>query len=285
MGLGDVYVSRRVADDWRYWSRPEMIGSSVNSPGFEADVSLSADGRWLYTGRVDFNEPHSQGRADLYRNRLPDTIRSNITITSVGQLIDAVTGRGIQGEVQFVLQRENLDLGKVKTTSTGEFSILIMPGAVFKVIGTAPGYQTSGVIFDTRHTRTIDPPKHVRVALQKGGTSTQTDHLTDIRVLFPTGSDRLDRTARADLRRFANAWPAGGSPPIILHAFTDSVGTTEANMGLAQRRAEAVAAELRRLGIPSDRVSLQARGEATTAGPGEDAGTLRLNRRVDVRVE
>lgn len=285
MGLGDVYVTRRVADDWRYWSRPEMIGASVNSPGFEADVSLSADGRWLYTGRVDFNEPGSQGRADLYRNRLPDTIRSNITITSVGRLVDAATGRGIQGEVQFIVQRENLDLGKVRTTPTGEFSILIMPGTIYKVIGTAPGYQTGGVIFDTRHTRTIDPPKHVRVSLQKGGTSTQTDVLTDIRVLFPTGSDRLDRTARADLRRFAAAWRTGGSPAISLHGFTDSVGTGEANMDLARRRAESVAAELRSLGVPSDRISLQARGEAPTAGTGADAGTPRLNRRVDVRVE
>ncbi len=283
MGLGDVYVSRRVADDWRYWSRPEMIGSSVNSPGFEADVSLSADGGWLYTGRVDFNEPQSEGRADLYRNRLPDTIRSNITITSVGRLIDAATGKGISGEVQFILQKENLDLGKVRTTAEGDFSILIMPGAIYKVIGSAPGYQSGGIVFDTRRTKTTDPPKHIQVSLQKGSTSTETDRLTDIRILFATGSDRLDRSARADLRRFVSAWRTGGSPAVTLLGFTDTVGTESANIGLAQRRAEAVAVELRNLGIPADRISVQARGEAP--GAGADAGSPRLNRRVDLRVE
>lgn len=281
-GLGDIYVTRRVADDWRYWSKPELTGSSVNTPVFEADVSISPDGRWLYTARVDMEEPPSRGRSDLYRSRLPDTLGSTTTIIVTGQLVDAATGAGLRGEAQILIQRRNMDLGIVETDREGRFSMRVMPGLMLKVIGIAPGYETGGVIFDGRRIDPTDPPRFVQVQLRRSARAPA----QDIRVLFATGSARLDGAARGELQRFAEAWKnAGGHRNVTLYGYTDSVGDAEKNLDLAENRAKSVAEELRRLGVPAGFIRVVPRGEAPSAGDRDDLGSDRLNRRVDVSVE
>lgn len=45
MGSCDIYISRR---EGKEWSKPFNIGAPVNTPGWESQPSLSADGRTLY---------------------------------------------------------------------------------------------------------------------------------------------------------------------------------------------------------------------------------------------
>ncbi len=45
MGSCDIYVSRRSGDRW---GTPRNLGSNINTPGWEAQPALSADGRSLY---------------------------------------------------------------------------------------------------------------------------------------------------------------------------------------------------------------------------------------------
>jgi outer membrane protein OmpA-like peptidoglycan-associated protein len=66
--------------------------------------------------------------------------------------------------------------------------------------------------------------------------------------------------------------------------YADPRGSAAYNLLLSQRRAQAVATVLGCTGLPSDRVVVEARGAAATAGSAGDADDFALERRVTVRL-
>jgi outer membrane protein OmpA-like peptidoglycan-associated protein len=66
MGSCDIYISRR---EGKEWSKPFNIGAPVNTPGWESQPSLSADGRTLY-----FVSTRSGGVGgyDIWKSELKD---------------------------------------------------------------------------------------------------------------------------------------------------------------------------------------------------------------------
>jgi outer membrane protein OmpA-like peptidoglycan-associated protein len=67
---------------------------------------------------------------------------------------------------------------------------------------------------------------------------------------------------------------------IISAGHTDTAGPPDYNMGLSERRAETVAAELVRAGIPAEIIVIEAFGETDLAVPTPDNTPEQLNRRV-----
>ncbi len=65
---------------------------------------------------------------------------------------------------------------------------------------------------------------------------------------------------------------------------TDRAGSDAYNMGLSQRRAEAVAAMMASMGIPQSEISTAARGEEEPRVPTEDGVRNPQNRRVEIGV-
>ncbi|MEL6671017.1 MAG: hypothetical protein AAFR61_02465 [Bacteroidota bacterium] len=49
-GLGDhdIFVSQRLDDTWRNWSRPENVGAPINTDGYDFDFYMSANGKSLF---------------------------------------------------------------------------------------------------------------------------------------------------------------------------------------------------------------------------------------------
>ncbi|MDF3076511.1 MAG: OmpA/MotB domain protein [Sphingobacteriaceae bacterium] len=66
MGRCDIYVSRR---EGKGWSKPFNLGAPVNTPGWESQPTLSADGRILY---FTSTRPGGLGGYDIYRTELKE---------------------------------------------------------------------------------------------------------------------------------------------------------------------------------------------------------------------
>ena len=75
---------------------------------------------------------------------------------------------------------------------------------------------------------------------------------------------------------------AGGVARIQATGHADRSGPAEYNIGLSERRAEAVRAELIRQGLPADSISIFARGEADPLVPTDDGVREPQNRRVEI---
>jgi outer membrane protein OmpA-like peptidoglycan-associated protein len=103
---------------------------------------------------------------------------------------------------------------------------------------------------------------------------------TDLNPGTPAGTDvpfavnKFDITPAHTLQltAFRDAWvAAGGTDDVLVHGYASTDGDQGPNWTLSCNRAQAVQAELIRLGIPAVRVDIVAHGESTDFGPGAAA--------------
>lgn len=103
-------------------------------------------------------------------------------------------------------------------------------------------------------------------------------------VLFEFGSHTLSPEADAYLREVARLTLDKTSQQLSLEGHTDNVGSEGFNQALSARRAEAVAAALKRLGVPEARLQTTGRGLSQPIAPNDSDLGRRLNRRVEIVV-
>lgn len=106
----------------------------------------------------------------------------------------------------------------------------------------------------------------------------------DLLLTFELGSDRLSRKAIQNLREFAKAMShdALKNKGIMIAGHTGASGSDVYNMALSRRRAQAAASFLQSLGIPSERIAAEGRGESEPRVA--DDPFSRINNRVEVSI-
>ena len=98
-------------------------------------------------------------------------------------------------------------------------------------------------------------------------------------ILFPFNSAELTPEAQGDIE--ANAKKLSGSSfSVTLEGHTDERGTSEYNLALGQRRAQAVLTYLVSLGVPTSRLTTVSYGENIPLEPGPSEDAWAVNRRV-----
>ncbi|KPF78876.1 hypothetical protein IP78_10185 [Brevundimonas sp. AAP58] len=102
-------------------------------------------------------------------------------------------------------------------------------------------------------------------------------------IYFERGRDQLLSSARQTLDALV-AQMGKSDEPILLSGHTSRFGEESDNVGLSQRRANAVRDYLVGRGVPAARITTAAYGETRPARPTADGVTEPLNERVEVRV-
>jgi outer membrane protein OmpA-like peptidoglycan-associated protein len=107
----------------------------------------------------------------------------------------------------------------------------------------------------------------------------------DYLVFFAFDSAELEADARQTFAEAAEAYRrTGEAQQITATGHTDTSGSAEYNLELSQRRAEAVAAELGRQGVPATDIVTIGRGEEDLLVPTADGVREPRNRRVEIVV-
>lgn len=101
-------------------------------------------------------------------------------------------------------------------------------------------------------------------------------------VFFDFDSSALTPEARNILRSAADAAKQGNYTRIVLTGHADRAGPSDYNFGLSRRRADAVKAELVRLGVSSAEITTEAKGESEPLVPTADGVPEAQNRRVEI---
>jgi len=101
-------------------------------------------------------------------------------------------------------------------------------------------------------------------------------------VFFDFDKSNITAEAARILDSAASAYANCGTANVMLAGHTDRAGSPKYNLGLAQRRADAVRAYLTGRGIPDGRLTTQAFGESAPRVPTADGVREAQNRRVEV---
>jgi len=100
-------------------------------------------------------------------------------------------------------------------------------------------------------------------------------------VYFDYDSADIKEDSRAGLRQNADKLNAGNLGVVTVEGHCDERGSTEYNLALGERRANAVKRYLVDLGVPSNNLRTVSFGEERPAVQGHDESAWRYNRRAD----
>jgi OmpA family len=103
-------------------------------------------------------------------------------------------------------------------------------------------------------------------------------------VFFGFDEAQLTADAQDVVAQAAQAYRTDGSATIMVTGHTDTVGSSAYNQNLSERRAEAVAVELVRQGVPQTAITTVGRGEQDLLVPTGDEVREAQNRRVEIQL-
>ena len=107
----------------------------------------------------------------------------------------------------------------------------------------------------------------------------------EIRVYFTTGTATPSAASTDQLPRAAAYLSSHPDKRVRIVGHADSAGSGEDNPTLSRRRADAVADALAGLGVPRERLRVEARGTADPLVPPASEGMQPQNRRVDIVID
>jgi len=104
-------------------------------------------------------------------------------------------------------------------------------------------------------------------------------------VFFDWNKSDITPEAASILDNAAQAYATTGNAQVMLAGYTDTSGTASYNMGLSQRRADAVKAYLAGKGVPDAALQTQAFGETKLLVQTADGVREPQNRRVEIVIQ
>ncbi|WP_345238073.1 OmpA family protein [Hymenobacter saemangeumensis] len=260
------------------WSAPENVGWPINSPDDEVFFVLSASGRFGY---VASDRPGGQGGKDIYRitflgpekrpflsqqDRLlaasPVPVKQALPVVTVpvvtpevtvlkGVITDIGSPQTLQAQIEVIDNVTGQVVSALQSSANGKYLVSLPSGANYGIVVRHENYLY--------HSENVNLPpsagyaevvKNVRLQKMEPGSNVVLSN-----VFFEPGKATLRPESTAELERLVKLLNENSKLKLQLTSHTDNSGSPEANLGLSERRAQAVMAYLTDHKIKPDRLT------------------------------
>ncbi len=276
-GSMDIYITRRLDSTWQHWSEPQNLGPHLNSEAWDAYYTVPASGEYAYF--VSTND--SYGMGDIFRVKLPESLRPKAVVLVSGKVLDAKSGKPIDARIKYEILANGKEIGSASTSpATGVYKITLPAGENYGYRAEAPGYVAVSENLDLTRTDHYQEMERnlTLVPIEKG----QTIRLNNI--FFETGKAELQKESFAELDRVVNMLNERSTMEIAISGHTDSIGSAPANKALSDSRAKSVQAYLIEKGINAKRMVAKGYGDAKPIAPNSTEQGRQQNRRVEFTI-
>jgi outer membrane protein OmpA-like peptidoglycan-associated protein len=276
-GEMDIYVSRRLDDTWTHWSEPENLGPAINTSDYEAHFTIPASGAYAYFCSAE----NSLGEFDIFRMKLPETIKPVPTVLLQGIVLDQITKQPVVAEVIV----EDLDQKQAPQRldydpAVGDFKLVLDTQKQYGLTAQRKGYQSGGMVIDlTKETQYRELRREVLLAPIEIG---QKVTLNTIR--FSQSKYDLLPASLPELDRIAQMMTENATMEILLEGHTDNVGDFDANVQLSKDRVEEVKRYLATKNITPGRIQTKGYGPTRPISPNTTEESRKQNRRVEFTI-
>lgn len=274
-GSQDIFVTTRLDNTWKSWSRPENLGAEVNSRNWEAYFTIPASGEYAYVG----SRKASMGKMDLYRIKVKNAPKPEPIVIVSGKVIDSKT----QKPVEAIIKYETLDLdnpyqGEAKTNpQTGEYKIALNAGSKYSFHAKADGYF--GIndyinLLDLEQFLELKRNLELRPIIE--GEVVRLNNIFFERgkwQLLPESAPELDKVYDLLIKYIEINIEIGGHTEV-----------GHADKKLSQKRAESVKNYLCNKGISSERIQAVGYGNTKPINDNTTEKKRAMNRRVEFRI-
>ncbi len=273
----DIFMARRLSDDWQHWSEPVNLGRGINTVGFDAYYTVPASGEYGYM----VSNINTIGLADIIRFRIPNSLRPDPVVLVSGKVLNARTNKPLAAIIRFDDLTTGKEVGEARVNPrTGDYNIALPAGRNYGFHAAAPGYLS---VNENLELTDLEEYGEVRrdlllVPIEIG----QAIQLKN--VFFVRSKAELLAESYPELDRLVKIMMDNPTIEIELSGHTDSLGDAEANLQLSEQRVQSVKNYLVGRGVPSRRISGKGYGGSMPIAPSDTEANRQLNRRVEFKI-
>ncbi|GGG35923.1 RICIN domain-containing protein [Hymenobacter glacieicola] len=285
-GSADIFVSQRLDDSWTRWSEPRNVGAPLNGPGFDAYLSLSADGKQAYyaasrtaNGPADlFRTVTGVAPSDTVKPAPPEPVAPAVAARTLltGRTLDAKTRQPLATEVKAIRLGNDLAFNATARTDVagGNYQLTLPPGR-YRLLASRAGYLTA------TDTVTMSGSRALELLLVPAAVGSSLELPT---LIFAQGKYTLLPASYTELNRLARTLQDNPTVNIRLEGHTDNQGRADLNVKLSEERVAEVKRYLVVKGVPETRISTIGYGGSRPRASNEKEETRKLNRRVEFTI-
>lgn len=282
----DLYISQRLDETWRNWSKPINLGSPVNTEGSETSLVFFQDDDFAYY----ISTTNSDGYGDINKIRIKaeilaaeiDSIELAPEIepsqySAMFSLKDASTNFTIQGKAFYFQESDTIEL-------SADENLLILnelaAGQQVKIEFKSKGYlsESRKIGFNDLTEADSDVMEVLLEPLSKGNVITLKN------VLFHRGTANFVAGTQSELDLVVEMLNENPEVSIFLKGHTDNFGNERLNTKLSEQRVLSVEKYLISKGISADKIDGKGYGGSQPKYSNEQEQTRKLNRRVEFEI-
>jgi outer membrane protein OmpA-like peptidoglycan-associated protein len=229
---------------------------------------------------VSYQNTH--GSADIFRVKLPQSLRPERVIIVSGKVIDRKTNKPIAADIYYekLSTGENVGIAKANAT-TGEYKIALPANERYGFRAEAPNYIPINENLDltTIQIQTEEISRNLfLVPIEKG------QALVINNLFFDFAEHTLLTASFPELERLVKLMQENPNMKIELEGHTDNIGSAQANLELSIKRVNAVKQFFVDRGINEKRITARGRGAAKPIAPNTTEEGRAKNRRVECTI-
>lgn len=262
-GSADLFVSRRLDDTWQSWSKPQNLGTSINSDKWDSFLCLQETGKFA----LMVSQKEHNASLDLYEIALPSFAQANPMRIIRGQIFNKETKDKLDASIQ--INGESL-----QESISGNFEIELASTERHQLLISKSGYYSEQEIIPIGE-EMLELVVNL-IPLKEG----EEIHLKNVH--FEANKTTILGASKLELEQLLNMMQSYPEMEIEIAGHT-SGHTIELQL-LSEQRAEAIQDYLIREGIPKNRIKTIGFGGTKALVPNDTEANKQKNRRVSFKI-
>ncbi|PKL85268.1 MAG: hypothetical protein CVV22_09025 [Ignavibacteriae bacterium HGW-Ignavibacteriae-1] len=276
-GDNDMFISKRLDDTWTNWTEPTNLGSEINTRGWDAYYTISAEGKYAYF----VSSENSIGTEDIFRLELPSEITPDPVFLLRGKVLNSKTEQPVSASIKYETLPDGIEAGFATSNAlTGDYRIVLPSGKKYGYYAVAEGFVAVNQNLDLREVYDygeLNVDLYL-VPIEKG----QTVRINNI--FFEFGAYELLDDSFIELNRLKESLNANPQMMILVKGHTDNIGNDARNQVLSENRANSVKQYLIEQGIDSTRIRINGMGSKSPIADNNTEEGREKNRRVEFEI-
>ncbi|NRB49856.1 MAG: OmpA family protein [Saprospiraceae bacterium] len=278
VGLGklDVFVSERLDSTWTNWSLPRNLGRTLNTKDYDWGYRIHTDGETLLYNIA-------KGRnLDIYQLNLPSEVQPSKVSTVTG-LVYSLDSVALTATITWTNLETDEQVSTQKTDpASGTFFATLPLETLYGYTISKEGYLPKSGNVDLRR-------GHQNLNVIEYLASIEEMKKTDIslpvtNLFFGTASYEIEPASFPSLKILANALLKSSNIKLSINGHTDDVGSSQDNLLLSKKRAQALRDYLIEQGCKPEQLIAEGFGETQPIVPNDSEANRAKNRRVELKI-
>lgn len=277
-GLGMLDIVKSTIGKDGKWGAPVNLGAPINTSENDYFFTVPTEGDIIYFASA---RAGGYGATDIYSYPLEASLRPAAVATLSGKVVDKETGKPVAATVVV----EDLETGKVlfnreTKPETGEFFVVLPAGRRYGISVDADGYTFASQSFEIKPEEGFQSLSRMfKITPVQAGASVTLNN-----IFYDFGKAELRPESYSELDRVLKLFQNYPDMRIEVIGYADSIGSTEYNLDLSKRRAEAVRHYLLENGVKAEQVIARGVGEELPTGEIKSRADLKKSRRVEFNI-